>query len=501
MKYLMGIDNGGTFCKAAIFDETGNQIAASSSPTSAITPKPGYTERDMEELWESNAKAIKSCIQKSGIDSRDIIGVSFSGHGKGLYLIDEKHEPAYNGIISTDSRAWEYLEKWYADGTNHKVYQKTFQEILVSQPVSILAWLKDKEPEVLRKTKYIFHVKDYIRFCLTGEACAEYTDSTGSNLVNLSTAAYDAELLAYFGLEDILDKLPVLRRSSDICGHVTQKAAIKTGLPEGIPAAAGMFDINACGIAAGLSDKDKMCMIAGTWSINEFLSEKPIMDGSVALNSMYCIPGYFLVEESSPTSAGNMEWFIRNLMDKEEAYYQRPIYDIANEWVSSVDPGESNVIFLPFINGSNTDPLAKGTFVGLTAYHTKKHMLRAVYEGIVFSHLTHINKLLKNHPVPESIRLAGGVTKSEVWVQMFADILQLPIDVIEDKEIGAQGAAMVAGIAAGLYADYEDAIRKTVKISKQVAPRPEYKAIYEEKFNTYCRLIEDLSLCWKRFKN
>ena len=501
MKYLMGIDNGGTFCKAAIFDETGNQIAASSFPTVTLTPKPGYTERDMGELWESNAKAIQTCIKKSGIDTSDLAGVSFSGHGKGLYLVGENHELIYNGILSTDNRAWEYVERWYENGINRKVYQKTFQEILVCQPVSILAWLKDKEPEVLRKTKYIFHVKDYIRFCITDEAYAEYTDSTGSNLVNLSTASYDAELLSYFGLDNIMDKLPKLRHSNEICGYVTEQAALKTGLPEGIPVAAGMFDIDACAIAAGLSDENKMCMIAGTWSINEFLSRTPITDGSVALNSMYCIPGYYLVEESSPTSAGNMEWFIRNLMDKEEEYYQRPIYDIANEWVSSIDPKESNVIFLPFINGSNTDPLAKGTFVGITAYHTKKHMLCAVYEGVVFSHLTHINKLLKNHPVPDSIRLAGGVTKSEVWVQMFADILQIPIDVIEDKEIGAQGAAMAAGIAAGLYENYEEAISRTVRITKQVRPRQNYKEIYEKKYNIYCQINDALSSCWKRFKN
>ena len=124
-----------------------------------------------------------------------------------------------------------------------------------------------------------------------------------------------------FGLEMCMDKLPPLRYSADICGYVTEEAASLTGLPAGIPAAAGMFDVDACGIASGLSSPEEMCMIAGTWSINEFISSKPITNGTVALNSMFCIPGYFLVEESSPTSAGNMEWFIRNLMsyEKEEA--------------------------------------------------------------------------------------------------------------------------------------------------------------------------------------
>lgn len=219
-----------------------------------------------------------------------------------------------------------------------------------------------------------------------------------------------------------------------------------------------MFDVKACGIASGLSSEEEMCMIAGTWSINEFIAKQPVLNGTVALNSMFCIPGYYLIEESSPTSAGNMEWFIRNLMNYEKAEAEEKgssVYDITNEWAVSVEPQDSEVIFLPFLNGSNEDALAKGTFIGLTAYHSKKHMLRAVYEGIVFSHLTHVKKLLRNRKAPASIRLSGGAANSDVWVQIFADALQLPIDVMEDKEIGAQGAAIAAGIAAGLYRDFD----------------------------------------------
>lgn len=504
MRYLMGIDNGGTFSKAAIFDEDGKQISVASVPTVTITPKPGYTERDMEELWEVNAQAIRNAIEKSGLDPKEIAGVSLTGHGKGLYMVDENGKPSYNGIVSTDSRAWKYIEKWSQDGTKEKVFEKSIQDILACQPVSLLAWFKDHHPEVLQKTKYIFAVKDYIRFMLTGEAYAEYTDFSGANLVNLHTLAYDKELLGYFGLEEIYDKLPPLRYASDVCGTVTKEVSEKTLLPEGIPVAAGMFDVNACGIASALSDEDQMCMIAGTWSINEFIAKEPVTNGTVSLNSMFCIPGYFLVEESSPTSAGNMEWFIRNLMSYEKAEAKEQggsVYDITNEWVASIEPQDNNVIFLPFLNGSNEDPTAKGTFIGLSAYHSKKHMLRAVYEGIVFSHLTHVKKLLRNREVPKSIRLAGGAANSDVWVQIFADALQIPVDVIEDKELGAQGCAMAAGIAAGIYEDYPDAIARTVNITKTVEPRPEYKAIYEEKYANYRKVIESLSGAWKCFEN
>jgi len=504
MRYLLGIDNGGTFSKAAIFDENGTQISVASVPTVTLTPKPGYTERDMDELWRVNAEAIRGAIQKSGIAAEDIAGVSFSGHGKGLYLVDKDGKPACNGILSTDARAWAYIQKWYEDGTNKEVYKRTFQEILIMQPVALLAWIRDNQPDVLEKAKYIFSVNDYIRYMLTGEAYGEYTNFSGGNLVNLTTRDYDPELMKLFGLEMCMDKLPPLRYSADVCGHITKEASELTGLPEGIPAAAGMFDVDACGIASGLSSPEEMCMIAGTWSINEFIAQHPITNGTVALNSMFCIPGYFLVEESSPTSAGNMEWFIRNLMsyEKDEAKTKGgSVYDITNEWVSSIEPQDCNVIFLPFLNGSNENPLAKGTFVGLTAYHGKKHMLRAVYEGIVFCHATHVKKLLANREPPKSIRLSGGAANSDVWVQIFADVLQIPIDVTADKELGCLGACIAAGIAADIFPDYQTAIDKTVQITKTIYPRPDYKKVYEEKYKTYRAVIDGLNSAWERFEN
>ncbi len=504
MKYLMGIDNGGTFSKAALFNENGEQIAKTSVPTVTLTPKPGYTEKDMEELWRVNAEAIRKTVKTSGIDPKDIAGVSFSGHGKGLYLCDKTGHGVYNGIPSTDARAWEYIEKWHQDGTCEKVYKKTFQDVLIMQPVALLAWLRDNEPEVLEKADYIFSVNDYIRFRLTGEAYAEYTIASGNNLVNLTTKEYDAELMDLFGLGMCMEKLPPLRYSDDICGHITKEAAELTGLPEGIPAAGGMFDCDACGIASGLTSPEEMCMIAGTWSINEFLSKAPIVNGTVSLNSMFCMRDYFLVEESSPTSAGNMEWFINNLMSYEKAEMEakgESVYDLTNAWVESIEPQDCNVIFLPFLNGSNEHPLAKSSFVGLTAFHNKKHMLRAVYEGIVFSHLTHVNKLLVNREKPASIRLSGGAANSKVWVQIFADTLQIPIDTIGDVELGAQGAAMAAGIAAGIYKDYEEAAKRMVRITGTVQPRPEYADIYAEKYKTYRQVVEGLNETWDRFEN
>lgn len=500
MKYLMGIDNGGTFVKAGIVDENGGLVAVAREPIENQTPRPGFTERDMDALWRQNAKVVKAAVEKGGVSPSDIAGVSFSGHGKGLYLVGEDGRPSYPGILSTDTRAWEYPKRWKEDGTAKKVYEKSFQDILACQPVSLLAWIRDHEDGVLEKTKYVFSVNDYIRFCLSGTANGEYTNFSGANLVNLKTAAYDKELLEYFGLEMVYDKLPPLKFSAEICGAVTEEAAKETGLMPGTPVMAGMFDVDACGIASGIYDETPMCMIAGTWSINEYITKAPITNGTVALNSMFCIPGYFLIEESSPTSAGNMQWFIDELLGEKKAALKaegKSIYDFTNEAVEAIEPGDSNVIFLPFLNGSNEDALARGSFIGLTDFHDRRHMLRAVYEGIVFSHLTHVKRLLANRKAPEAIRLAGGAANSPVWVQIFADVLQLPVETVSCEEQGIMGAAMAAGIGAGIFESYEAAAGKLVQVSRKVMPRPEYAAVYERKYGLYRKVVGALSGVWE----
>ena len=503
MRYLIGIDNGGTFSKAALFDEDGNQLSVGSFATETLTPKPGYTERDMDDLWNANVSAIRQVIEKSGVDPSDIAGVSFSGHGKGMYLVGDDGRPIYNGVISTDSRAWAYEKKWNEDGTTDATFQKILMKPRYMQPICLLAWLKDNDPDVYSRIRYLFSVNDYVRFRMTGNANADYTIASGGGLVDLPSASYDRTLAEAFGIPEIYDALPPLKYPAELCGTVTAEAAAQTGLKEGTPVAAGMFDVDACGIASGLSDEEKICMVAGTWSINQFISRVSIPDNPGSLTSLFCIPGYYLVEQSSPTSAGNMEWFISNLMSYEKAEASKQgssVYALTNKWVSEIEPQDCSVVFLPFLNGSNEDALARGTFVGLTAYHSKKHMLRAVYEGIVFSSVTHVKKLLLDHPVPSSVQLSGGAANSDVWVQIFADALQIPVVVVDDKELGALGAAMAAGIATGVYSSYEDAIKRCVRISKTIYPRPEYKEIYEKKYETYRKVIEGLSSAWEYFE-
>lgn len=500
MKYYLGLDNGGTTTKAALFEQNGRELGSVSTSTAVLTPKPGFAERDMEEMWQANCRVIRGVLEKCGVDAHDILGVGICGHGKGLYLWGRDGRPVRNGISSTDNRAYAYPLRWREDGTEKKVFAISCQHIMACQPVSLLAWLRDNEPEAYGNIRWVFECKDYIRFRLTGQARAELTDYSGANLLDLRSRSYSRELLRLFGLEDIFPALPPLCRSDELCGTVSAQAAGQCGLIEGTPVAGGMFDIDACALAAGVSSEDNICMIAGTWSINEYLSPRPVTDGSVLMNSLFCLPEYYLIEESSPTSAGNHAWFMSQLLpelEEECARSGRSAYEEADRWVEAIAPEEFVPVFLPFLMASNVHPNARGSFIGLSAGHSRRHMLRSVYEGIVFSHKYHLDRLMKSRAQPpRCIRLAGGAARSPVWTQMFADILQLPVETVNVTETGALGCAMAAAAATGRSPSLRQAAGSMCSVSPAVQPRKEFAGIYSEKYSLYLKAIACLDGLW-----
>ena len=500
MKYFMGLDNGGTTTKAALYDLSGKEIGVSSMETRMLAPKPGFTERDMEEMWQANCSVIRNVLEKTGVAAEDVAGLAICGHGKGLYLWGKDGKPARNGIISTDNRAYAYPVKWKADGTEDKVFALSCQHIMACQPVALLAWLKDNEPEVLDNVEWVFECKDYVRFRLTGEARGEITDYSGANLVNLHTRQYDAELLKLFGLEEIMPALPPLCNSVEIAGYVTEEAAALCGLKPGTPVAGGMFDIDACAIAVNVLDESRICMIAGTWSINEYPKKSPVTDGKVQMNSLFCLPEYYLIEESSPTSAGNNEWFVKTLLPELRAEAKAKgssVYEIMNEWAASLPAEEFVPIFMPFLMASNVHPNAKSCFLGMSASHGRAHLAKSVYEGIIFCHKMHLDRLLATREtLPECIRLAGGAAKSKVWTQMFADILGIPVETVNVNETGALGCAIAAATAVGAYENLDAAAKVMCPVGERAEPNPAVKAAYERRYSLYKKAIECLDPLW-----
>jgi len=243
-----------------------------------------------------------------------------------------------------------------------------------------------------------------------------------------------------------------------------------------------------------------ICVIAGTWSINEYLRREPVTDGRVQMNSLFALPEYYLIEESSPTSAGNNEWFVRNLLPEARAEAKkngRSVYDEMNAWVAALPADAFVPIFHPFLMGSNVHPNAMGSFIGLNVGHTRAHLVKSVYEGIVFCHKAHLDKLLATRQTPpDCIRLAGGAAHSKVWTQMFADILGLPVETVPVNETGALGCAIAAAAAVGVYPSLSEACAAMCPAGERVLPDMKAHAAYLRRYEIYKRVNECLNGLW-----
>jgi L-xylulokinase len=166
--------------------------------------------------------------------------------------------------------------------------------------------------------------------------------------------------------------------------------------------------------------------------------------------------------------------------------------------VAAVKPDESDVVFLPFLFGSNADPEAKACLVGLSGWHTPGHVLRAVYEGVVFGHKAHVDRLMRFREPPEAVRLTGGAARSEVWAQMFADVLATPVEVPAGTELGAKGAAMCAGVAAGCFTSYAEAVQAMVHVDRVYRPDTDAEEVYAAKYRRYRSVVEGLGPLWEK---
>lgn len=498
--YLIGIDSGSTMVKAAVFGAQGQEISVASRKADWRSPQPGWSETDMEALWQLTAEAVREAIRRSGIDPASIAGVACAGHGNGLYLVDAAGRPVRPAIRGSDTRARGVIDRWLAAGVDRAIRPKTMQAIWPAQPNALLAWMREHEPESLRQAAASLTCKDYLRLRLTGEIWQERTDISGCSLIDVGTGDYDAEVLEAFGIAELRHLLPPLKRSEDLCGVVTPAAAAATGLAPGTPVAGGLFDIDACGLASGMTDETQLCMIVGTWGNNQYISRTPVVDEAVFMTTCYAIDGYYLMLEGSATSASNLEWFVSEFFQAERAERERAaggsVYELCDALVAQTRPEESGVVFLPFLYGCNVSLDGKAAFFGLDGWQTRGHVLRAIYEGIVFSHRWHMERLLQFRPPPERIRLSGGAARSGVWVQMFADILQTPVEVPAGTELGALGAAISAAVAVGLYPSYEAACAGMVRMARTCPPNAAVAEVYQAKYARYRRLLEALAPLW-----
>ncbi len=498
MKYLMAVDCGSTLCKAVIFSEKGHEVATGTAKPETLYPKPGWTERNVEDLWQQVCAAVRSALDRSGLAPEAIAGLTVTGHGNGVYCFDEHMRPSRNGILSVDSRTTHTLEALAREGTFEKAHPITGNRLWPASAPVLLRWIKDHEPDVYKKTRHVCMVKDHIKYRLTGEFSTDHTDFTGAALADLSRLRYENTVYDAYGIPEVRDMLPPMRDSWVVGGNVSPHAARETGLAMGTPVAVGGMDISMTVLGCGILSEGQMSIIVGTWSINGIITEKPVIHAGVHNSFSYAMPDRWYICDASPSSAANLDWFMDQFCAWEKAEGERrgvSVFDVINEEITGMNPESCDILFHPFIYGSNVQASARGGFYGLGGWHKRADLLRAVFEGVCFSHLNHVEKLRVAVQDREAF-IAGGGKRSEIWTQMFADILNTPIQVPKGDELGALGCAITAAVAVGLYPDHETAVREMCALSRTHEPHAESHEIYMEKYERYTELCHVMKGPW-----
>jgi L-xylulokinase len=498
MPSLLGIDSGLTVTKAVIFDIDGTPLAVARRRVAQVIPRPRHIERDMGELWSATADAIREAITFSKRPASDIVGIAATAHGDGLYLLDRDRMPLGRAILSLDSRAGTIVKEWSDGEVAKRAIDLTGQIAHVSAPSALLAWIGEMEPERYERIGHFMSCKDWLRFCLTGIIGTDRTEASTS-FTNVETQEYSQDAMRLFGLENLVHALPAASRSDQIVGHVTREAAGMTGLAEGTPVMAGLHDVTASALGAGGYEEGVVAIIAGTYSINQTLSCEPRVD-----RRWFCrngiAPGVWNSMAISPASTANYDWFIDTLCAAERHGGEAQGASIHALLAPEIDAAlkrPSTALFHPYLFGSPYGATASAGFFGLGGWHDRGDMLRAVLEGIAFNHRIHVDALRDGFTFDQA-RLAGGISRNGSVVQMFADILGMPVTVTETDEAAAWGAALCAGSGAGIYADPRSDPRDTKSMERTYQPDPARSADYAKRYRLFCDIADAMTPLWPK---
>ena len=498
MVCLLGIDSGLTVTKAVVFDESGETLAVARRDVPQLMPHPRHIERDMDMLWRETAAAIREAIAASGREAREIAAVATTAHGDGIYLLDRQARPLGAGILSLDSRAGDVIRDWTARDLPARALALTGQVPHVAAPSALLTWIGRHEPERFAAIGHVLTCKDWLRFCLCGSIGTERTEASAA-FTDYRTQIYSDDALSLYDLTEVRKALPPVSGCADIVGAVTREAARATGLIAGTPVAAGIHDVTASALAIGGHKPGTVGIVAGTYSINEVVSDTARVDARWFCRNAVR-PGLWNNQAISPASTANYEWFIARFCATERAEAEArgsSIHARLAPEIAAALARPSSVLYHPFLFGSPYGEVASASFLGLHGWHERGDVLAALLEGIVMNHRHHVDALRAGFPVATA-HLTGGASRNPVVAQLFADIIGLPMIVNPTEEAAAWGAALCAGAAAGLYAAVDADPRDLEAISTRYLPDPGRQERYEARYGIYREIADGLGATWEK---
>lgn len=493
--FLLGIDIGTTGSKAVLLDEHGTVRARATTEYPMHTPQPLWAEQDPDQWWSATIQSIRAVLDAAGHPS-SIAAVGLTGQMHGLVLLDAGGNPLRRCIMWNDQRTAQECAEITSKLTLSRLLTLTGNPVLPGFTAPKILWVRRHEKEVYRKITKVLLPKDFVRFRLTGVHGADVSDSSGTSLFDVGRRRWSTEMLE--ALEIPAAWLPEVMESSEVAGTVSPKAAAATGLPVGIPVVAGAGDQAAQAVGTGIIGEGTVSATIGTSGVVFAASASYRIEPQGRLHAFcHAVPGTWHLMGVMLSAGGSVRWYRdtvgREEMSRASAQGGDP-YDLLIRDAAAVPAGADGLLFLPYLTGERTpypNPHARGVFFGLTVRHTKPHLTRAVLEGVTFGLRDSLSLMRELGITPQQVRASGGGARSPLWRQMMADVFGTEIATVNSEEGAAFGAALLAGVGAGIYRNAADACKRTIQLRDSCSPGPD-KGRYEEFYPRYRALYAAL---------
>lgn len=486
MKYLLGIDLGTSGTKTVLFNENGDVIASKTVEYPLSQPRNGWAEQNPLDWWNAVCAGMRHCVSHV----TDIAGIGISGQMHGLVMLDEDGEVLRPSIIWCDQRTQAECDEMTEKIGHRRLMEITANPAMTGFTASKILWVKNNEPEIYQKCAHILLPKDYIRYMLTGDFATEVSDAGGMQLLDVPGRCWSEEVLTKLGIDGQL--LGRLYESCEITGVVQSSASRMTGVPAGTPVVGGAGDNFAAAVGTGVVRKGRAFTTLGTSGVVFAHADNVKIDPAGRIHT-FCsaVPGKWCVMSCTQAAGLSLRWTRDTLCTEEVAAANssgKDPYEVMSQEAARIPIGSDRLFYLPYLMGERSpilDPFARGVFFGLSAMHTRAHMIRAVMEGVAFSQLDCVN-VFREMGIPiDDMTACGGGARSPLWRQMLADMYGCGVATLAADEGPALGVAILAGVGTGIYESVESACDRMVKKKPAQPPQKENSAVYARYYDVF----------------
>ncbi|MCA9184218.1 MAG: xylulokinase [Pirellulaceae bacterium] len=503
MSVFLGIDIGTSGTKTLAIDSSGKILSDASASYPAYHPQPLWSEQDPEDWWNATVKTVRSAIKSAKLRPADVRAIGLSGQMHGSVFLDKKNRVIRRALLWNDQRtAAECEEIEQRAGGRKALIKMVANPALTGFTAPKILWLRNHEPRNFDKLAKVLLPKDDVRRRLTGEYATEVSDASGMLLLDVAKRDWSTKLLGKLELDREL--FATCYESEDVTGNLTAEAAKQLGLTTDCVVVGGAGDCAANGIGTGIVRSGALSASIGTSGVMFVHSDEVQIDPAGRLHTFcHAVRGKWHLMGVSLAAGGSLEWFVQQLCPELVAMQKkRDPYAALNAEASAVAAGSEGLFFLPYLAGERTphaDPLARGSFVGLTLKHGRGHCVRSIMEGVCYALRDSLEIMKELHVPVKQIRVSGGGAKSPFWRQLQADIFGQAVSTINTEQGPALGVALLAAVGAGEYKDIVEACKATIhtvetnnvtRTAKQFYDRafPEYQQLYRSLKDDFVRI-------------